>query len=825
MDDVRRRDLRPPARRPTWGQVRLLRVGAVLCVLGGLVCAAVYAAVVPSMWAERTWETRGPLDLASARPPGDTPVLDGALSGRELVRIEDEEYGLCDVQRIAAAELDGRRVAALHDLNEDRTVCAVTIRDAVTGEEIVGAGGSALAKAGGFWTAVGPVKTEMELWLGGAAALVLPLGVPGLMRWTSRVRNLVWPAVVAPVVLVLAAIGVLVDLSLYPDSLSAVVIVLVLGSGLLACLAGGARVLLASDAFRETREPARREDDPVRIRRLAPWTSLRRRGRPLAALPSTADQSQGPAPSRAPAPLPIIHTGALPNFTHVGGMEQVKSELLDSLGLLLAFPDEAKDFGIAFNGILLHGPPGTGKTHLARATAGEFGMSFLRVSAGDLVSKYVGGTADNVRRAFLTAAANVPCLLFFDEFDALAARRGEEPGQEDRRTVGELLTCLEEHRTLRDLVVVAATNDLDGLDPAVVRRGRFDRHIRVDLPDATGRAAIVAVALEGRPVHPGLRTATVVRRTEGSSAADLVALVDAAALHAFRLSTEQGRRAVITERMLLDALDARGGQDRPTLEDWTWDNLVLAEATRRELVQVQRLLENTEEAHAYGVHPPSGMLLTGPPGTGKTTVARVLAAQAQCSFYPVTVADVLSKWVGESEAQVKRLFARARANAPSIIFLDEIDALAGRRGSESTTGDRLLNQLLAEMDGMSGRADVFVLAATNRPDVLDPALLRGGRLSRQVEIGLPDAPGRRRLLTIYTRSMPLEHVDLDEVVAWTSGFSGADIAALCQQAAIQAMIEADVGRTPGIPARRAVMARDFDRALSLMIEQRSAGGT
>jgi transitional endoplasmic reticulum ATPase len=259
---------------------------------------------------------------------------------------------------------------------------------------------------------------------------------------------------------------------------------------------------------------------------------------------------------------------------------------------------------------------------------------------------------------------------------------------------------------------------------------------------------------------------------------------------------------------LLKAIERYGGRDRPTVENWTWDALVLPPAIKAQLQQLQAVIEDPESARRYGVDPPTGLLLAGPPGTGKTTIAKVLAAQARCSFYPISGADVMSKWVGESEGNLRRLFERARANRPSIVFIDEIDAVAGRRGGLDVH-DTLVNQLLAEIDGLAGQRGVFVIGATNRPDRLDPALLRGGRLSRTVVLGLPDESARLAVLRLYTARMPTVAVRLEDLARETDGFSPADLEALCQEAALVAM--ARNGGEPGSVA--AVTQADFEEAL------------
>jgi transitional endoplasmic reticulum ATPase len=279
------------------------------------------------------------------------------------------------------------------------------------------------------------------------------------------------------------------------------------------------------------------------------------------------------------------------------------------------------------------------------------------------------------------------------------------------------------------------------------------------------------------------------RRSDGQTPAAIARAVEFAAIAAFREATASGDMVEITMAHLLKGLSAHGGMDRPTVEEWTWDKIILPEATKRELMQLQLLVEDPERARLFGVDPPTGVLLTGPPGTGKTTIAKVLAAQAKCSFYPVSSATITSMWLGESEKNLKKLFQRARENRPSIIFLDEIDAIASNRG-EWGSDDREVNQLLSEMDGIGGQRGVFVLAATNRPDQLDPALLRGGRLSRTIEVGLPDRDCRRKLLELYSAKMPLVGVDFDELAEATEGRSPADIKALCQQAALQGMMRA-----------------------------------
>ncbi|MBO0843729.1 MAG: AAA family ATPase, partial [Nocardioides sp.] len=437
--------------------------------------------------------------------------------------------------------------------------------------------------------------------------------------------------------------------------------------------------------------------------------------------------------------------GQLPTFRDVGGMDKLKTELQDTLGLLLAFSSEAERYRIDFNGILLHGRPGVGKTFIAKAAAGEFGMSFLPVASGDLISKYVGESAKNVEEVFAEAARNVPCLLFFDEFDSIAERRDDGVSEESKRVVNQLLQSLEKWRRTGDLVVMAATNHLDRLDPAVIRPGRFDRHVRVDLPDRAARIAILRAQLAGRPTGPDIDFDDLAERTSGRTPASIGKIVNAAALKAFQEAAETGAAVEISQQLIKDAIAGLGGEDRPVVEDWSWDKLVLSPATKAELQQIETLVKDPDLARRYGAEPPSGLLLTGPPGTGKTTIARVFAAQAGYSFYPQTASDLVSKWYGESEAQVTRLFARARDNAPAIIFIDEIDSIAARREETGSYDDRILNQLLAEIDGMTSSRGVFVMAATNRPDILDPALLRGGRLSRRLEIPLPSRAERLAL--------------------------------------------------------------------------------
>jgi len=476
----------------------------------------------------------------------------------------------------------------------------------------------------------------------------------------------------------------------------------------------------------------------------------------------------------------------LSNFEDVGGMEALKQEIRDTVGLMLRHPEDAERYGIEWNGILLHGPPGVGKTFFARAIAGEYGLNLMHVSTGDLVSSLQGGSAQNIDKAFQTAARNLPCLLFFDEFDSVAQRRGSTPDQESRKTVNQLLTSLEAYRDERRLLVMGATNSLEHLDPAVIRPGRFDRQIRIDLPDAEARRAIFEAELDDRPAAAGIELGELVRRTEGLTPAAISKVVDTAALEVFREATRTGEQLELDEEHLLRAIERYGGQDRPMIEHWTWDSLVLPEPIKAQLRQLQAVIEDPESARRFGVDPPTGLLLAGPPGTGKTTVAKVLAAQARSSFYPISGADVISKWVGESEGNIRRLFERARENRPSIIFIDEIDAIAGRRG-QVEVHDSHVNQLLAEIDGVSGQRGVFIVGATNRPDQIDPAMLRGGRLSRTIVLGLPDEEGRLAMLRLHTQRMPTVGVDLERLARDTEGLSPADLKGLAQEAALAAM--------------------------------------
>jgi transitional endoplasmic reticulum ATPase len=532
-------------------------------------------------------------------------------------------------------------------------------------------------------------------------------------------------------------------------------------------------------------------------------------------------------PASAPAPPPTPRTAAtasvtvdltlanqLPTFAAVGDLDSLKEEMRSTIGLLMSHPKEAKQYRVTWNGLLFHGPPGVGKSFFVQALAGEFGANLIRLTGGDLSTVRGAAASALVDEAFRAAAAHLPCVVFFDELDSVAGDRDSDT--KGRDVVTALMAGVDEHRDNPQLLVTAAANAPEDIDAALVRPGRFDRHIRLDLPDAAARKAIVGAALRGRPVAKEVDLDELAERMRGQTPAAVAQVVELAALAAFREAAGTGRRVRITTKMLLEAAGRTGGTDRPMVEDWSWDRLVLPPETLTELREFQTLLLNPEHAAKMGIDPPAGVMLVGPPGTGKTTIAKVLAAESRCSFYPVSAADLTSKWIGSSERRVARLFARARANAPSIIFIDEIDAIGSGRG-DLQTYDRQLDQLLAEIDGMRERGRVLVVGATNRPEALDPALLRGGRLSRIIEIPLPDVELRRQILDLLTGPMPLAKVDLDDVALETEGFSGGDLKALCQQSAVEAMMRHRAGRERGEPN---VLARDFDEALT--VERESA---
>ena len=514
-------------------------------------------------------------------------------------------------------------------------------------------------------------------------------------------------------------------------------------------------------------------------------------------------------------PPDLVPADRLPDFDRVGGLAKLKEEMHDTVGLVLRNPKQADEYGISWNGLLFHGPPGVGKTFFARALAGEFDLNFIAVATRDLESP------DEVAAVFRFARQNTPCLLFFDEFDAVGEARADAVDSTSRDVLTQLLQSLEEHRTEPTLLMGAATNDVNALDPAIIRPGRFDRHIRLDLPDTAGRKAIFDAVLAPRPTEKDLGLDELARKTKGRSPAAIAQACEVAALAAFRESTGTGKKVRIGKHHLLRALKHGGGEDRPTVEDWSWDRLVLPERTLAELQQLQHVIEDPEHSHDLGVDPPSGVLLTGPPGTGKTTIVKVLAAEARCSFYPVSAADVTSRWVGESEQRIARLFRRARANVPSIVFIDEIDAIGGHRGQLGAY-DRQMDQLLTEIDGMSSARGVLVIGATNRPQAIDPALLRGGRLSRVIDIPLPDEDARLAMLRLMTKAMPLDGVDLEELALQTDGYSGADLKALCQQAAMEAMVRRGRARSKTAP-KVSVTDADFDRALAAESAESGSG--
>jgi transitional endoplasmic reticulum ATPase len=491
--------------------------------------------------------------------------------------------------------------------------------------------------------------------------------------------------------------------------------------------------------------------------------------------------------------------------------------------------DEAARYGINRNGLLLYGPPGCGKTFFAEAIAGEFGLAFMPVPLGSALTKWVGGAGEPLEKVFAEARQRAPVLVFLDELDAIAPRRDDVSSGHEQQAVTALLQQIDAARAVPGLVLAAATNRLEALDPAVIREGRFDYKVKIYRPDFDARRAILDVQLHGRPHDRAIDTSRLAQRTDGFSAAQLRHLVDGAALAAL----EAG--APIAQAHLDHALQERLAESRYAGPTLTWDDLILPAGVRRALQAIERFIEHPELADELGVALPTGALLSGPPGTGKTTIARVLASQTDATFLTVGPSDIYARWLGESEQRVKELFERARDSVPAIIFIDEIDAVLGRRGEPDSGAGRAANAVvttfLAEMDGIAQIKRVFVLGATNRPDLVDEAVLRPGRLSERIELGLPDAAGRLALLQLFTAKMRMgPDVDLTAVAQRCEGASGADLRGLVTAAGRNGLLRIlDAGGATG-PGQaedrrdRTIVAEDFARALDEIFPAGAKGG-
>ncbi len=499
------------------------------------------------------------------------------------------------------------------------------------------------------------------------------------------------------------------------------------------------------------------------------------------------------------------------SYEDIGGLSDQLGRIREIIELPLKHPELFERLGITPpKGVLLNGPPGTGKTLIAKAVANESGANFYAINGPEIMSKYYGQSEQKLREIFQKADESEPSIIFIDEIDSIAPKREDVQGEVERRVVAQLLTLMDGLKDRGHVIVIGATNRLDAVDPALRRPGRFDREIVIGVPDKKGRMEILAIHTRGMPLGmDDEKQSEFFSRigdiTYGFVGADLAALTREAAMNALRrylpeidldkpIPTEVLEKMIVTEDDFMEALKSiePSSLREVTVEvpNIKWNDIGGLESVKSELREAVELpLLKPDVFSRLGIRAPKGFLLYGPPGTGKTLLAKAVANESNANFISVKGPEVLSKWVGESEKAVREIFKKAKQVSPAIIFMDEIDSIAPRRGTSMDSGvtERIVNQLLTSMDGIEVLNGVVVIAATNRPDIIDPALLRAGRFDKIIYIPPPEEEGRLKILEVHTKKMPLARdVDLHDIARKTEGYVGADLENLCREAGMMA---------------------------------------
>lgn len=538
--------------------------------------------------------------------------------------------------------------------------------------------------------------------------------------------------------------------------------------------------------------------------------------------------------------VPKTGNKAIPrvNYEDIGGLRHEIQKVREMIELPMRHPEIFDRIGIeAPRGVLLFGPPGTGKTLLAKAVANETNANFYSIGGPEIMSKFYGESEERLRETFKQAQENAPSIIFIDEIDSIAPKREEVSGDVEKRVVSQLLTIMDGLESRGKVVVIGATNRPDALDPALRRPGRFDREIEIGIPDQKGRQEILEIHTRGMPLTEEVKLSSIAKVTHGFVGADLEAVCREAAMKSLRnvlpeINLEESKIPVETlnkikikpqdfETALKEVQPSALREVYVQSPNVNWTEIGGLESIKEELREaIEWPLKHSDLFAEADIVPPKGLLLYGPPGTGKTLIAKAVATNSDANFISIKGPELLSKWVGESEKGIREVFRKARQASPCVVFFDELDSVAPRRSSsgsgDSHVGDRLVSQLLTEMDGLQDLKGVVVIGATNRPDIIDEALLRPGRFDRILEIPLPDNDSIKEILKIHMVRKPIDKsVDLNKLVELCKGLSGADIAALVNAAALSAIKEHIItNRSEHIPERKELLYADESQLVS-----------